>query len=131
MNPQEYIKETVLKLESKNFEAIMQRLQDPQAVRMLHSAIGLNTEAGEVIDLLKKKIFYGKEVDRLKFLDELGDLVWYLGLACDVLGTSFEELMDRNNAKLMARYSEGKFSETAAINRDTAKETAALAKGST
>jgi NTP pyrophosphatase (non-canonical NTP hydrolase) len=128
MQPADFIKNNVLKLESKNFDAILSRLSDPQTIRLLHAAIGMNTEAGEVIDLLKKKAFYGKEVDQLKFVDEIGDLLWYMGLACDVLGVSFEEIMDRNTAKLTARYGE-KFSESAALNRNTAKEAEALQKG--
>ena len=135
MNPSEYVK-NVLKTESNDFEAILGRLTaagkpvalesgDGNALRLLHAAIGINTEAGEVIDLVKKQAFYGKQVDRLKFIDELGDLMWYTALALDSLGGSFEEVFERNIAKLKARYGE-KFSESAALNRDAAREDAAL-----
>lgn len=127
MDTKEYIEGTVVKLESKDYDVIRARLDVP-GIRLLHAAIGMNTEAGEVIDLVKKKLFYGKSVDRTKFLDEMGDLVWYLGLACDVLGTTFEELKAGNAAKLAERYREGKFSAQAAINPNKSKEMEALQK---
>jgi len=51
----------------------------------------------------------------------MGDLFWYLAIACDELGVEFESLMETNIAKLKARYGE-KFSEHKAENRDLDSE---------
>lgn len=89
--------------------------------RLLHSGIGIATESGEFLDALKKHIFYGKPLDRTNLKEELGDLLWYVAIACDELGATFEELQEVNIAKLTARYPE-KFSLERAENRDLETE---------
>ena len=89
--------------------------------RLLHAGIGMVTEAGEFIDALKKAIFYGSELDRVNLREELGDMTWYLSMAISELGTTYEEVMDINIAKLKARYPE-KFTLDKASNRDLSAE---------
>lgn len=89
--------------------------------RFLHAAMGLSTEAGEFLDALKKHLFYGKELDLVNLKEEIGDLMWYLAIACDALGTDFETEQARNIAKLKARYPE-KFTSDKAIERDLTVE---------
>jgi NTP pyrophosphatase (non-canonical NTP hydrolase) len=48
----------------------------------LHMAMGMVGEIGEVVDLVKKRFAYGREVEDIKILEELGDFVFYtVGLA--------------------------------------------------
>lgn len=89
--------------------------------RLLHAGIGLATESGEFLDALKKSVFYGKELDRVNLKEELGDILWYMAIAMDALGTDFETEMEKNIKKLKARYGE-RFSKEAAENRDLEKE---------
>lgn len=89
--------------------------------RLLHAGIGLATESGEFLDALKKSIFYGKELDVVNLKEELGDVLWYMAIAMDVLGTDFETEMEKNIKKLKARYGE-KFSQDSAEKRDLKKE---------
>ena len=89
--------------------------------RLLHAGIGIATESGEFLDALKKAIFYGKELDRVNLKEELGDLLWYIAIAMDELGTDFETEMERNIKKLKARYPE-KFRKEDALERDLEKE---------
>lgn len=125
MNPKEYI-ERVLVTESVSFDLIKERLQDVKFLRLLHAAIGMCTEAGEFMDGLKKAIYYdNKTLDEINLMEEIGDLLWYCALALDELGFSFEEVMERNIAKLQARY-KGKFSSTRAIERDLEVERGTL-----
>lgn len=93
--------------------------------RLLHVALGLQTESAEFSDALKKYLFYGKELDRVNLKEELGDLMWYLAIAFDVLGTTFEEEQMRVINKLRVRYPD-KFDDVRAENRDLAKERRAL-----
>jgi hypothetical protein len=122
MTPKEYI-EGVLKTESVDFEAIAERLQPEDTIRLLHAVEGIVTEAGELMDMMKKHIFYGNPLDLVNVVEELGDLSWYMALAIAVLQamgveTSFEDIWGRNNAKLnKVRYKDG-FKAEDALNRD-------------
>lgn len=120
MTPKEYI-EAVVKTESVDHKAITLRLLPPQTQRLLHGATGVVTEAGELMDALKKHIYYGAELDKTNVKEEIGDLLWYVGILCDTLGLTFEEVFETNIAKLKARYGD-KFNETGALNRDLKKE---------
>ena len=78
--------------------------------RLLTAALGLNGEAAEFSELIKKCIFQGKEYDdttRSKLKDELSDVMWYIAQGCIALDTNIEELMDINMAKLKDRYPTG------------------------
>jgi NTP pyrophosphatase (non-canonical NTP hydrolase) len=89
--------------------------------RLLHAGMGLVTESAEFLDALKKTFFYGKELDKVNLKEELGDILWYMAVACDVLGTDFEMEMTRNINKLRARYPE-KFESHKAENRNLDEE---------
>jgi len=96
-------------------------------IDLLHAAMGLVTESGEFMDMLKKHLFYGKPLDEVNLLEEIGDASWYLAIALNALGSSFEEVMARNIEKLQARYPD-KFTEQAALVRNLDKEREILEK---
>lgn len=81
-----------------------------------HAALGIAGESGEVVDLLKKYIIYGKELERDKLVEELGDLLFYLDALVDDIGSSWDEIREKNYNKLSTRYPEG-YSDEAAIKR--------------
>lgn len=116
----QYIKDAI-KTESTDFEAMAKRISSKESLRLLHSAIGLATEAGEIQDCLKKHIFYGKDLDRVNLKEEMGDVFWYLAILADELGVDFTEVMEKNIQKLKARYGE-KFTEEKAANRNLTAE---------
>ena len=89
---------------------------DTKHKRLLHCALGVATESAEFADLIKKWLFYGKEYDRTHALKELGDIMWYIAIAADALGSDLDEVMKMNVDKLKARYPE-KFAQDLAINR--------------
>lgn len=86
-----------------------------------HGIYGLITELGEFTDVIKKRDFYKKEVDRTNLIEELGDSLWYIAILCRGLGITLEEVANININKLKARFP-NKFSEDAAKNRDLQKE---------
>ena len=47
---------------------------------------------------------------------ELGDLMWFINLACDTLNLTWEEIQTHNINKLKRRYPE-KYTDQAAIDR--------------
>jgi NTP pyrophosphatase (non-canonical NTP hydrolase) len=92
---------------------------------ILHGAIGLSTEAGELLDACKKMLFYGRPLDRLNVIEELGDIEWYLELIRAALGVTREQVIDANKKKLRVRYG-GTWTAEAAANRDVAAEREAM-----
>jgi NTP pyrophosphatase (non-canonical NTP hydrolase) len=69
------------------------------------------------LDLLKKKIYYGKEIDKETMI-ELSIKMYSLILHyAQSNGSNFSEILDKNIAKLKARYGD-KFTSERAINRD-------------
>ncbi len=94
---------------------------DAQKQRMLHAAMGLVTESGEVLDIFKKHIFYGKEIDMVNLKEEIGDILRFLAIFFRELDLDIETSMYDNIEKLRKRYGE-KFSSEKAINRDTNNE---------
>jgi len=90
--------------------------------RLLHGVIGAAGETGELLDAVKRSLFYGKPLDRVNLREEIGDTLWYLALICSELDYSFEEAMQQNIAKLRKRYPEKTFSSHRALNRDIPEE---------
>jgi NTP pyrophosphatase (non-canonical NTP hydrolase) len=85
--------------------------------RLIHATLGLASEVGELADMLKKHIIYGKALDEINVLEESGDQCWYVVLALTATKHHFEDALERNIAKLRARYGD-KFTEAKALNRD-------------
>lgn len=106
-------------------DTLVARISNPETIRLLHAAMGMATEAGELVDMLKKHIFYGKPMDLVNASEEVGDSLWYVGLAIDAMRTTMNEVMTQNIQKLRLRYPE-KFTELAAENRDLDAERALL-----
>ena len=116
--------ELALRTELKDYELVSKRYT-PSVARIDHAVRGLATETGELLDMIKKHINYGKEFDRVNAIEEVGDLFWYLAVICDELGVSFEEVQNINVEKLKKRYGE-KYSDSNALNRDVDQERALL-----
>lgn len=81
-------------------------------VPLVHSIIGIATEAGELLEIFDKP-----EFDRTNFIEEVGDVLWYIAIGLNAVGSTFEEAQRINIAKLRKRYPE-KFTEYDANNRD-------------
>lgn len=126
MDTLEYIRSAV-QTESKDFDSIADRMITKEAIRLNHAAMGMVTEAGEFLDVLKKHIYYGKTIDKVNLAEEIGDLCWYMAIACDELHVDLEDIMETNIAKLKARYP-NKFTSEDAINRDLETERKILEK---
>ena len=75
--------------------------------QLRNAVYGLNGESGEVIDILKKHEFQGHELNVPKLVDELGDVAWYLALACTAMGITMNDVFQRNIDRLRKRYPEG------------------------
>ncbi|NOX63452.1 MAG: nucleoside triphosphate pyrophosphohydrolase family protein [Chloroflexi bacterium] len=84
---------------------------------LIYTALGLNGEAGEVAELIKKAFFHGHDLDMDKLKKELGDVLWYVAVMANALGLPLDEVAQHNIDKLARRYPEG-FSEERSRNRE-------------
>lgn len=80
---------------------------EPRRERILVQALGLNGEAGEVADLVKKWAWHGKDLTPSAMCDELGDLLWYMADLASAMGLSFSDVARANVEKLHRRYPSG------------------------
>jgi NTP pyrophosphatase (non-canonical NTP hydrolase) len=88
---------------------------------LINAVMGLCGESGEAIDIVKKHLHQGHELDREKLVKELGDIAWYLAEAATALEIDLETVLERNIEKLKSRYPEG-FSAERSIHRNTLED---------
>ena len=74
---------------------------------LINSVMGLCGESGEAIDIVKKWMAQGHELDKAHLAKELGDIAWYLAEAATALELPLEEIFQANLNKLKKRYPEG------------------------
>lgn len=103
----------------KEYQELAQRTSNTKSKsdKLMNGLLGLNGEAGEAIDVLKKYYYQGHELDRDKLKDECGDVLWYLAEIAEGLGISINDIANHNVEKLKKRYPDG-FSESKSRNRD-------------
>ena len=75
--------------------------------RLVQGLMGLCSESGEALDILKKNMFHEHWLDKIHLAKELGDVAWYLAVSADALGYKLEEIFQMNVEKLQKRYPEG------------------------
>lgn len=84
---------------------------------LLHSAVGIAGEGGEILDLVKKVWAYNKELDATALLEELGDMRFYYQAMLNLLAVTDAEIQALNITKLSKRYPDGQYSDDAAQAR--------------
>ena len=89
---------------------------------LLHAALGVTGEAGEFADCIKKHWAHGQELNTENAIEELGDLLWYIALACTALDVSLSEVAAQNIDKLRKRYPTRYTDEMAAFRADKQTE---------
>lgn len=74
---------------------------------LINSVMGLCGESGEAIDIVKKWLAQGHELDKEHLAKELGDIAWYLAEAATALDLPLENILQANIEKIKKRYPEG------------------------
>ncbi len=111
---------------SKDFLSLTERMVEldqkgANIERLLTAGVGMNAEAGEFLEIIKKMLFQGKpwnQDNKEHLIIELGDVIWYITQACIALGVSLDEVISGNVDKLMKRYPGGNFDVYYSENRD-------------
>ncbi len=99
-----------------NFKEYQEQAARTDGGNLTAHFLGLCGEAGEVVELYKKHIGHGHELDIFKLEKELGDVLWYISAIATGLNLSLDDIAQANIDKLKARYPE-KFSSECSINR--------------
>ena len=127
VNFEEYSKfvDAVTSDQSRDFIAFSDRIvsldeKGANIERLLTGAVGINSEGGEIMEIVKKLIFQGKKWDKdtiYHLKRELGDVMWYVVQCLIALDTSMDEVVGMNVDKLKARYPGGEFDPFYSENR--------------
>lgn len=72
-----------------------------------NGVMGLCGEAGECVDIVKKHLFQGHELDKEHLAKELGDVAWYLAVTAEAIGYDLNTILQMNVKKLRDRYPNG------------------------
>ena len=115
----ELVRSTGNELTANEYQRMAMRSLNPELNKhdaLINGVMGLCGEAGETIDLVKKHLHQGHELDREKLIKELGDVAWYLAETAYALDVSLEKVLRGNLEKLKARYPQG-FDTDKSVNR--------------
>ena len=112
--------------ESRDFIALSDRLvsldeKGANIERLLTGAVGINSEGGEIMEIVKKLIFQGKKWDDETIYHlkrELGDVMWYVTQCLIALDVAIDEIVQMNVEKLEKRYPGGQFDPFYSENRE-------------
>ena len=97
-------------MEANEYQRLAMTTLNPELSKkdvLINSVMGLCGEAGEAIDIVKKWMAHGHELDREHLAKELGDIAWYLAEAATALDLSLDEILEANIEKLKKRYPQG------------------------
>lgn len=108
-------------MEINEYQKLAMKTLNPELSQkevLINSVMGLCGESGEVIDIVKKWLSQGHELDKERLAKELGDVAWYLAEAATALDLPLEQIFQGNINKLKERYPNG-FETEKSINRKT------------
>lgn len=107
------------KMTAEEFQEACKRtavLEGPHSLLLPHFALGIAGESGEVVDLIKKHIYQGHELNIEGIKGEIGDVLWYIANICNLLNINLGDVFRFNQEKLLRRYPGG-FSTKKSIYR--------------
>ena len=107
-------------MNANEYQKLAMRTLNPELSRkdiLINSVMGLCGESGEAIDIVKKWLAQGHELDKAKLAKELGDIAWYLAEAATALDMPLGDILQGNIDKLKARYPEGFEADRSRIRR--------------
>ena len=103
-------------------EAALTTAVYPEQFRIIYPALGMNGEAGEVADKVKKVIrdtvlltdaegaIVLSHDKRIELAKEIGDVLWYCAILAYDLGLKLDDVAQMNINKLKSRQERGKLS---------------------
>lgn len=71
---------------------------------LTNCALGLSSETGQVVDLVKQYTFHGQNLDKDELTKEMGDVLWYLSQVAQWADIPFDDVAKNNIERLNERY---------------------------
>jgi NTP pyrophosphatase (non-canonical NTP hydrolase) len=107
-----------MNMDFNEYQMLAQRTSNTERPddKLLNGVMGLNGEAGEAIDAVKKHLFQGHALDENHLVEELGDVLWYIAEIASGIDWPLSVIAERNIGKLRRRYPKG-FDSNRSINR--------------
>ena len=78
------------------------RLDDRE--KLLDAASGIAEEAGEVLAHVRKHLYQGRELNRERLAEELGDVLWCVAAVATMCDLDLSTIAHQNQEKLAARH---------------------------
>lgn len=107
-------------MEIKEFQKVSTRTMNENIryrEQIANMIFGINGEAGEVTDILKKYLYHGHLLDVDHLEEEIGDVMFYIVNLATLFGFDMETILQKNVDKLSKRYKD-KFTIEESINRE-------------
>lgn len=101
------------------YQTLAMRTLNPELSKkdiLVNGVMGLCGESGEAINIVKKWLAQGHELNKVHLAKELGDIAWYLAETAYALEIPLEDILQSNIQKLELRFPEG-FSAERSISR--------------
>ena len=72
--------------------------------KLLDAAAGIAEEAGEVLAHVRKHLYQGRELNRERLAEELGDVLWCVAAVATMCDLDLSAIARQNQEKLAARH---------------------------
>lgn len=107
----------VLGIPYNKFVAVLAKKMPDVKQELIHGAVGISGEAGELLDAVKKHWIYNEQLDVENVLEEMGDIRFYMQMIMNMFGWTMQDLENHNRLKLSKRYQNLQYSDAAAQAR--------------
>jgi NTP pyrophosphatase (non-canonical NTP hydrolase) len=72
--------------------------------KLLDAAAGIAEEAGEVLAHVRKHLYQGRELNRDRLAEELGDVLWCVAAVASMCDLDLSSIAEKNQQKLVVRH---------------------------
>ena len=91
---------------------------EERKLQLIHAALGLAGETGEVVAIVKKHVMFGKKLDIIHLTEECGDVLYYFGILLNSCGMGHDEVVNFLSNKLQQRFPNGVSRQDAIARKD-------------
>jgi len=91
-------------VEFNDYQSLANRTLYGNEQVLTNLSLGLASETGQVVDLVKKYTFHGASLNKDQLTKQMGDVLWYLSQVAEWADIPFDEVAKQNIAKLNQKY---------------------------
>ncbi|WDF81620.1 nucleoside triphosphate pyrophosphohydrolase family protein [Lacticaseibacillus pabuli] len=91
-------------MEFNDYQQLANRTLEGNEHVLTNLSLGIASETGEVIDLIKKYTFQGADLDKEQLQHEMGDVLWYLSQIALWADIDFDDVAKGNIKALEQKY---------------------------